>query len=263
VRIPGQDHIPEKARLRTYPVVEKWKWIWVWMGDPEKADEALIPNFFWLDDPAWEAVGSSIQLQARHQLLNENLLDLSHVEFVHRGSISSSNLSEHPIETKVEGQKVRISRIMKNIEAAPLFVKTMGLPDRIDRWQVEEFQPPCYHVVHVSAGSPGTRLDDSCQYKVINAIVPERPNRSRYLWSVSRNYRREEKWVSDYLQEAVQRVFMEDVAVCEAQEAMISSLPNPPTEMLAKMDTGVTSARRILAEMKLAESQETSGQSHA
>jgi phenylpropionate dioxygenase-like ring-hydroxylating dioxygenase large terminal subunit len=241
------------VRLRAYPVVEKWKWIWIWMGDPARADESLIPDFFWLDHTEWEAVGSSLELKARHQLLNENLLDLTHVEFVHRGSIGAQDLSEFPIETTVEKDKVLISRTMKGIEAPPLFVKTMGLPERIDRWQVEEFQPPCYHVVHVTAGPVGSDRDTCCQYKVINAVVPETRNRTRYLWSVSRNYRREEKWVSEYLRDAVQKVFMQDVEVCEAQELMLQSMPEAQPEMLARMDAGITSARRLLLAMQAKE----------
>jgi phenylpropionate dioxygenase-like ring-hydroxylating dioxygenase large terminal subunit len=42
VEIPGQRSIPTAAWVRTFPVVEKDNWIWVWMGDPAKADPALI-----------------------------------------------------------------------------------------------------------------------------------------------------------------------------------------------------------------------------
>ena len=34
VHVPGQDHIPSQAKVRAYPVVERYKWIWIWMGDP-------------------------------------------------------------------------------------------------------------------------------------------------------------------------------------------------------------------------------------
>src|SRR5262245_48560932 len=34
VRVPGQDMIPSSARVRTYPVVERYHWLWIWMGDP-------------------------------------------------------------------------------------------------------------------------------------------------------------------------------------------------------------------------------------
>ena len=33
VSIPGQVHIPAKARVRSYPLVEKDALLWIWMGD--------------------------------------------------------------------------------------------------------------------------------------------------------------------------------------------------------------------------------------
>ena len=44
-KIPGQANVPPRCRVRTYPLVEKWRWIWLWMGDPEAADPAEIPDF--------------------------------------------------------------------------------------------------------------------------------------------------------------------------------------------------------------------------
>ena len=43
---------PEAAAVRAYPVVELHAAIWVWMGDPDKADSALIPDFAFLTDSA-------------------------------------------------------------------------------------------------------------------------------------------------------------------------------------------------------------------
>src|SRR3712207_5910835 len=34
VYIPGQDKIPQRARVRSYPLVEKDEFLWIWMGDP-------------------------------------------------------------------------------------------------------------------------------------------------------------------------------------------------------------------------------------
>ena len=40
--VPGQDKIPDSAKVRSFPVVQRWGWIWIWMGDPALADEGLI-----------------------------------------------------------------------------------------------------------------------------------------------------------------------------------------------------------------------------
>jgi len=55
VEVPGQAMIPRGAKVRSYPVCEKWGAVWIWMGEPAKADESKIPNLFWLADPAWTA----------------------------------------------------------------------------------------------------------------------------------------------------------------------------------------------------------------
>src|SRR5277367_4575203 len=36
VEIPSQDFIPPAAKVRAYPVVERFKRVWVWMGDADK-----------------------------------------------------------------------------------------------------------------------------------------------------------------------------------------------------------------------------------
>ena len=42
VRVPGQDMIPKTAKVKSYPVVERYKWLWIWMGDPALADPSKI-----------------------------------------------------------------------------------------------------------------------------------------------------------------------------------------------------------------------------
>ena len=51
VEVPGQSMIPRGAKVRSYPVHEKWGVVWIWMGEPAKADAEKIPNLHWLADP--------------------------------------------------------------------------------------------------------------------------------------------------------------------------------------------------------------------
>src|SRR4051812_26504091 len=39
----GNCHIPQGAKVRSYPLVEKNTLAWIWMGTPELADPSLIP----------------------------------------------------------------------------------------------------------------------------------------------------------------------------------------------------------------------------
>ena len=38
VSVPGQDTVPSGARVRAYPVAERYGVVWIWMGDPARAD---------------------------------------------------------------------------------------------------------------------------------------------------------------------------------------------------------------------------------
>ena len=44
VEVPGQSMIPRGAKVRSYPVREKWGAVWIWMGEPAKADKSKIPE---------------------------------------------------------------------------------------------------------------------------------------------------------------------------------------------------------------------------
>lgn len=41
----GDGKIPRGACVKRYPVVERYSLVWIWMGEPEKADATLIPDF--------------------------------------------------------------------------------------------------------------------------------------------------------------------------------------------------------------------------
>src|SRR5277367_1530976 len=91
IEIPGQDKIPEKAFVRTYPVVEKDNWIWVWMGDPAKADPSLICFAVGPSDPAWNIKVGYLPVRSNYRLEIANLMDLSHLSWIHKNTLGGTN----------------------------------------------------------------------------------------------------------------------------------------------------------------------------
>jgi phenylpropionate dioxygenase-like ring-hydroxylating dioxygenase large terminal subunit len=90
IEIPSQDFIPPAAKVRTFPVVEKHKWVWVWMGDPARADQGLIPDTHYLDDPGWRGTPGYFHYEANYLLIADNLLDFSHLAYVHEKTLGGS-----------------------------------------------------------------------------------------------------------------------------------------------------------------------------
>ena len=147
VRIPGQTKIPERARVRTYPVAERWQWVWIWMGDPALADPSLIPDHLYRfnEDPEWTAVGGYLHVKAHYQLLVDNLMDLSHETFLHAKTIGTVHVAETPL-TKVERDDagVTVTRWMLDRPPPPIYDRSGGFSERgetVDRWQIIRFEP--------------------------------------------------------------------------------------------------------------------------
>lgn len=80
----GDGRILPSARVASYPVVERHKLIWIWLGDPALADPAGIPDFSFLDTGDQRTLTVNYQVtSANYELLTDNILDLSHADFLH------------------------------------------------------------------------------------------------------------------------------------------------------------------------------------
>ncbi|PON11326.1 hypothetical protein C2W62_45440, partial [Candidatus Entotheonella serta] len=90
VKVPGQDTVPRKAVVRSYPVVERQQFIWIWMGDPALADEGKIIDYPYHDQPdKWPHRKAVFPIKANYMMI-DNLMDLSHLGYVHKKTIGGS-----------------------------------------------------------------------------------------------------------------------------------------------------------------------------
>src|SRR3954466_10848198 len=157
VKIPSQDRIPPSARVKSYPTVEKHHWIWIWPGDPAKADPALIEDFHWLGDAKWGWGGNYLHVDANYLLLVENLLDTTHLPFLHPDTLGTDAFARSEFEVTREGDRIRVERYLMDKPPAP-FHKQMGdFPDgvNVDRWQITHFGPPCFVKLDIGSAAAG------------------------------------------------------------------------------------------------------------
>ena len=91
----GDGSIPGAARVRTYPVVERDMVIWVWMGDPLLAQEKDVLDLSaHLHEPKQTAVWGAFRIRAHYEIVADNLLDLSHGAYLHKGTLSNGGEDE-------------------------------------------------------------------------------------------------------------------------------------------------------------------------
>jgi len=246
VHVPAQGSAPRGSAVRTYRLVEKWRWVWIWMGDDALADERLIPDMHWNDDPSWYPVNGHLYIKCHYQLLADNLLDLSHEAFVHKSTIGNAAVAENPVESRVEGDLVVVERLMPGCPAPPLYQKLRGYDGPINRSHRIEFRPPANIVIHsksepVGSNDPARAL----RYVVLNAITPATETATHHFWGVPRDFAPEPE-ITEIMQKGSERAFGEDVGVLEDQQAMIGHLGADPPWVNIRADAGGIQARRIV-----------------
>ena len=256
--VPGQSTIPPGAEVRSYPVVERWHTLWIWMGDATAADEAAIPDVFWLDDPGWVPSPGYIHMNANYRLLVDNLLDLTHVTYLHTRTIAGDP-SEGlvPVKTERDGHTVRVGRWMLDTPPPPMFADAGGFTGNVDRWQLITWRPPSTVVLDIGSADAGTGAPEGDRSRGISMwsthlITPETETSTHYHWCYARNYALDDAAMTRLLYDGGDRTFNEDVAVLEAQQlALLDDADAPLVDI--NIDNAPLQARRIVDELVAAE----------
>ncbi len=268
-QMPAQETVNPSAMVPSYPTVERYRYVWVWPGDPTLADPALVPDMHQLDDPEWAGDGLTIEAQCNYQLVLDNLMDLTHEEFVHGNSLGQAELSESEFHTRREADgSVTVERWMRDVEAPPFWAKNMRdkFPDfsgRVDRWQIIHYYAPSTICIDVGVARAGTGAPEGDRSQgvngyVMNTITPETERTCHYFWAFMRNYRLDSQLITTQLRQGVQGVFAEDEAMLTAQQAAIDANPDHEFYSLS-IDAGGMWVRRILDRMLEAEGALPSG----
>ena len=246
--IPGQDMIPPGAKVPVYSTVEKYTFVWVWMGDAALADPALVPDFHWMDDPAWATAAGYHFIRADYRFIVDNLLDLSHETFVHPETIGTEAVADSPADvTTIDRTTVRVHRDMKASTAPPQFVALAGFTGPIDRWQTTLYTPPGFCVIEVGAVPAGSGdAARGFEGRVLNLITPATAKSSHYFWAHARNIRRDDATLTDVIRTSIVETFNQDKVVLEAQQIEADRVGTVDPGVVLRIDAGPVRGRRVL-----------------
>jgi vanillate O-demethylase monooxygenase subunit len=257
IEIPGHEEaIPERARVRSYPVVERHSWIWVWMGDAALADPASIPAAIGLDHPEWTLKSGQLDYDANYQLINDNLLDFSHLSYVHKSSFMADEqwARKRPKITRLE----RGVRVERWIDSATSFRSDTPR----DHFSFYEFLVPGILLLggKVYPAGTGRALGGeapteppvsetfSCQ-----AVTPVTDKTSRYFFSWGPRAGEGSEELATLLMGVAHKAFAEDKRIIEAQQKVVERSEDLDV-MPTPADRAVLMFQRIMASLAREES---------
>ena len=256
IEIPGQKLIPQSACVRRFPLHVMGSWVWVWMGDAAAADVAKIPPTLALDDPAYRLMAGQLDYDAHYLLIDDNLLDLSHLSFAHEKTLGMdmpqwADLRPRmsPIERGLRFERWHTGHRPRG------FMKKLG--EEVDVWTTYDFlfpgvflQRTCFHPAGTADRSGrGSPQGEPLFYRIDEqAVTPISGRASRYFYAAGARANDIDPDRLERLFAVTTTAFHEDKRLIEAQQKLIEL--EPDRKMLpTSLDAGPTQFRKLVEAM--------------
>ncbi len=250
LEVPSQPNIPPKCIVKTYPVVERHKWVWIWMGDPAKADAALIPDESYL---GFGVEGYSTiehryrHVKGRYGLCNENLIDDTHITFLHLGQFESGGRVHTLPEISQEGPWIKSRWFDPSEKISPFFRMLFDVDyEFAPRALIGHFHLPATHVVWIEMYNPKAPEAPPRVLRVALAFTPETETSTHWFWAESRNFHPGDPAWDAFAGETSWAIQDQDLYAIEAIETLLQQNCELPEEVSFKADAGVMRARRVM-----------------
>ena len=267
IEIPGQELVPDRARVKAYPVAEKHSAVWLWMGDPANADESLIPDFVGYETPDYAMEPGRIDYEAPARLVHDNLLDLSHVAYVHASSFAGGNAAVSSgwlgaeLKVKTLPRGVRVTRMMEGIPQTTTGAGSREAADDrlMDVWNSYDFLVPGIFLQLTQRFAQGAYTLDAegvprgeplFETFTCQAVTPLTDDTTCYFFAYGPWAREGER--KAFFAELGKRAFNEDKVMIEAQHRVLRATENPRI-MPMVMDKAVLAYEGVLKRLLRAE----------
>jgi nitrite reductase/ring-hydroxylating ferredoxin subunit len=258
IHMPGQG-TGAGFRQPTYRLEECGPLVWVWTGDAERCDPGLIPPYddFGLDQPGWvDCAHTYFPMKGRSQLLVDNLMDLTHLPFLHQ----QVGIGEAFLQKTLEGEQRPRSFCLRRPSRMPwtpfhefLFTSSTRFEGLSSMESVTDFYGPEF--IRTS-GPITTSIDGRDNVPVgigkiyfLHGITPETDHSTHYFGVTTRNFRLNDPEFDHALRETTLGVRKQDVDAIEAVESRLDAAVRRQRELLCRSDAPAIKVRQVVQDM--------------
>jgi vanillate O-demethylase monooxygenase subunit len=254
--------------VRTFAVCEAYDAIWLWGGDPATANSALLPELACANrSGGTRGQKGYLRMNAHYELVADNIMDLSHADFLHPDTLASGALTRTRAEVDVgKDQTVKIAWYPRNEVLGPNARKNLpDNPERADMWNEVTWRPPA--VIETCTGETyaGRPHEEGSQRRALHTMTPETETTTHYFFARRMDFYPTGSAAAQFdiesteLFDAERHFFnLEDRPIIESQQSRLggSDFWSLGPKLLPT-DRGAAAARRLLQQMI---EKETSGE---
>jgi vanillate O-demethylase monooxygenase subunit len=262
VDVPSQDNAIKFCQP-TYRVEERGPLCWIWMGDEDKCDPALIPPYedFGLDQEGWHTgLFNYFRLEGRSQLLIDNLMDLTHLPYVHHHIPGGEHLAKTENRIDEDGDffmlyrdsKVPFTPFHDLIYGPEASYEGLGQVENQTAWYGPELiRTGLGEFVDIN-GDPNVPAGLGLFY-IMHGITPETETSTHYFGWHSRNFRLGDAKLDQIWLESDNVIRGQDKVAIDAVESRLESSVELQRELLVRADNPAVKIRRKVQAMLDAE----------
>ena len=249
IEVPSQATCPKGIGVHAYPLAERGPLLWIWPGDAALADESKIPGQPWMTSPDWVCSKGYFHLQGNYVSLHENLLDLTHLSFVHAQSFGTPDYARAPFETRFEEGRYAIERKVIPTTLPPVWAEPTGLKGpTAARIATSEFLAPGLHNVSVTFYDSALPQAERHEFRIRTAHIPtpEGAGSTHYFIVHGRDFAQGDDGVTRFMHEQLFKAFEEDVAALQLLEEVLARADAASYEMSVASDVPAVTMRKYL-----------------
>jgi vanillate O-demethylase monooxygenase subunit len=266
IQIPGQDNIPPKLGVRSFPVVEKDHLVWIWMGDPEKANPDDIVDYPYLRDPQWKGIPEYMHYDANWLLIVDNLSDFAHLAFVHTHTLGGSEeyaYKTKPVAIERLADGFRVERWHMDAPPPPFHKKVLPADEKtknVDRRNIGRMLIPGIFFLEsmfspAGSGSENGNREGTREYRNCQFMTPETRRSTHFFFVYLNNFEGSDANISRSLRDSLIEGFMEDKHIIEHQQTVIDTDANFRMQAIAA-DAALSHFRLTLSKLVQQEREE-------
>lgn len=230
IEVPSMSVCPRSIGVHAFPLVERGPLLWIWMGDPALVDPAAIRDTMFMTSPDWVCSTGYLPLAGNYVSLHENLMDLTHLSYVHARSFGTPEYAQAPYKTLLQEGHYRVTRTVVPTLLPPVWGDPSGLTGvaTAARIATSEFLSPGYHRVGTSFYDSALPENERkvCSIRTAHLPTPETASSTHYFIVHGRDFALEDQEVTETMHDRLFMAFGEDVDALSKLETILIDTPN-------------------------------------
>jgi vanillate O-demethylase monooxygenase subunit len=211
-------------RVESFKVVERNMAIWVWLGD-DAPNMDIIPDISFIEEaPEHGRIFGYMPTKANYQLLTDNILDLSHADYLHPttlgGMMTNSNFT-----CSQDGESIILQWDSSDQAVPGAFAPDIPPPQRGDFSIQVRWSAPATMKLQVAAKPHSKSNFNPDDYSpTLHNMTPETATSTHYFFCATRPRNTPSPEVMAVIKEATEKAFFdEDKPMLEAQQERVGN----------------------------------------